>query len=198
MEVKAKVKYVRISPRKVRLVADLIRGLDIKKALDQLQFINKLAVKPMLKLINSAIANAENNFELDKTNLFIKELRVSEGPTLKRWKPRARGRATPIRKRTSHIDIVLGELVDSGKTEAKKQNIEAPIKLGAKAKRDEGIKIGKKDQKSKEKKKKTEVSEEEKDKKIIDPRSEGRGHNTKIEGKTQKGFANKIFRRKSG
>lgn len=198
MEVKAKVKYVRMSPRKTRLVADLIRGLNIEKALDQLQFMNKLAVKPMLKLINSAIANAENNFELDKTNLFIKELRVSEGPTLKRWKPRARGRATPIRKRTSHIDIVLGELVDSGKTKAKKQKIEAPVKLGAKAKEDEGVKTGKKDQEIKDKKKKTEVEEKEQDKKVVDPRSEGRGHNTKVEGKSQKGFANKIFRRKSG
>ena len=113
MEVKAKAKYIRMSPRKVRLVADVVRGLAVEKAMDQLVFVKKHAVRPIEKLLNSAVANAENNFELEKKNLYIKEIKINEGPTLKRWKPRARGRATPIRKRTSHIDIVLAELVES-------------------------------------------------------------------------------------
>jgi len=194
MEVKAQVKYIKISPRKVRLVVDVIRGLKIDKALDQLNFLNKKAVRPIEKLINSATANAENNFELEKDNLFIKEIKVNEGPTLHRWKPRARGRATPIRKRTSHICLVLGELVESGKTKAKTQKLEAPVKLGVKPKEDEGVKI-------KDKKEKKEVieKEEETGKKIVDPRGEGRGKHAKIEGGAgKKGFGSKFFRRKSG
>jgi len=196
MEVKAKIKYIKMSPRKVRLVADIIRGLEVSKALDQLNFINKKATKTIEILIKSAIANAENNFELKKDNLYIKEIRVDEGPTLHRWMPRARGRATPIRKRTSHISIILGELVDSVKDKAKKRKVEAPIKLGSKPKEEEGIKIKDKDGKMKERK----IFEETKyiKEKVIDPRSEGKGKHTKIEGKGARGFVNKIFRRKSG
>ncbi len=193
MEVKAKVKYIKSSPRKVRLVIDVIRGLEVEKALDQLKFVNKKAVKPIEKLIRSAIANAINNFELEESNLYIKEIKADDGPTVHRWKPRARGRATPIRKRTSHVSLVLGELVDSGKTEAKKQKVEAPVKLGSKPKEDEGVKI-----KDKSKTKEEKDTTEEKGKKIVDPRNEGKGKHTKIEGKSGKGFASKIFRRKSG
>lgn len=195
MEVKAKAKHIRISPRKVRLVVDVVRGKNVGNALNQLKFTNKKAAGPIQKLIDSAIANAVNDFELAKDNLFIKEIRVDEGATMKRWMPRARGRATPIRKRTSHISLVLGEVVNSGKTGAKKQKIEKPIKLGEKPKKDEGVKIGsKKDIKEIDK-----VEEvDEKGKKIVDPRGEGRGKHTKIEGKSTKGFASKMFRRKSG
>jgi len=192
MEVKAKVKFIKISPRKVRLVASLVRGLNVNKALDQLNFVKKQAAKPISKLINSAISNAENNFELEKNNLFIKKITVDEGPTLHRWMPRARGRATPIRKRSSHINLVLAELVESGKKESKKQKIEAPIKLGQKPKEDDGVKVESKDKKEKFSQ---EGTKEEKGKKIIDPRGEGKGKNTKMEGK---GFSSKIFRRKSG
>lgn len=132
MEVRAKAKYIKLSPRKVRLVVDIVRGMNVAKGIDQLSFINKKAAQPVRKLLNSAVANAENNFELQKDNLYIKDIRVDDGPTLHRWRPRARGRATPIRKRTSHINIVLAELVDSGAKEGKKQAIEAPIKLGEK------------------------------------------------------------------
>jgi large subunit ribosomal protein L22 len=194
MEVKAKAKHIRMSPRKVRLVADAVRGLGAEKALEQLRFINKKAVLPVAKLINSAIASAENNYELEKDNLFIKEIRIDEGVTIKRWMPRARGRATPLRKRTSHINLILGELVDSGVKKAKKKKIEAPIKLGAKAKEDEGVKIKKEDKDAKIKPE----NQEAKGKKIIDPRAEGRGKHTKIEGAGEKGFINKVFRRKSG
>ena len=123
MEIKANVKHLRTSARKTRLVVDLVRGMQVEKALDQLKFVNKRVTKSVEKLINSAIANAENTYDLSKDNLFIKEIRVDEGATLKRWMPRAHGRATPIRKRTSHISVVLGELKDSGEKKAKKQKI---------------------------------------------------------------------------
>ena len=196
MEVKAKAKHIRMSPRKVRLVADIVRGLSVQDAVNQLRFTNKKAVLPVKKLIESAIASAENNYELKQDNLFIREIKVDEGATMKRWKPRARGRATPIRKRTSHINLILGELIDSGKVKAKKIKIDAPVKLGAKAKEDEGAKVKSKDDKNN---KKIEEGKKEADnKKIIDPRGEGRGKHTKIEGKNEKGFMNKVFRRKSG
>jgi large subunit ribosomal protein L22 len=195
MEVEAKVKYIRMSPRKIRLVADIIRGLEVNQAIDQLNNTTKKAVQPLEKLINTAVANAVNNFELEKDNLLIKEIRVDEGPTLHRWMPRARGRATPIRKRTSHISLVLGEIVDSGKKEAKKQKIEAPIKLDKKPKQEEGVKP---EEKKDRKKEEVEEVKEEKGKKIVDPRGEGHGKHMKVEGKGGKGFVGKIFRRKSG
>ena len=193
MEVKAKLKYIRISPRKVRLVADIVRGLPTAQALDQLKFANKQAALPLAKLINSAVANAINNFELDKDNLFIKEIKVNEGPTLDRWMPRARGRATPIRKRTSHVDVILAELVVSGKKGAKKQKLEAPIKLGSKPKEDEGVKV-------KEDKEKTASAEtkDEKGKIIHDPRMERTDHRARLDGKNRIGAVKKMFQRKSG
>ncbi len=120
MEVKAKAKYIRMSPRKVRLVVDLIRGLDVVKADNQLLFIKKVAARPVKKLLDSAVANAHHNFEIEKDNLYIKEIKVDEGPTLNRWKPRAFGRATPIRKRSSHISLILEEKVPTKKEEKKK------------------------------------------------------------------------------
>ena len=108
-EVKAKLNYLRIAPRKVRLVADLIRGQEAKKALTILQFTNKKAAKHLTKLIKSAIANAVNNFQLQEENLYIAKLLVNEGPKLKRWRPRARGRAYEIQKKTSHITLILKE-----------------------------------------------------------------------------------------
>lgn len=191
MEIKAKAKHIKASPRKVRLVVDVIRGLRVDQALDQLTFVNKKATGSVEKLVKSAIANALNNFELKEDNLFVKEIRVDEGPTMKRWQPRARGRACPIRKRTSHVSLVLGELVDSGEVKAKKQKVAAPIKLGAKAKEDEGVKV-------KDSKETAKPETDEKGKKTVDPRGEGKGKNTKIEGKSTKAFGNKVFRRKSG
>lgn len=109
MEVKAKLSFLRQSPKKVRLVVDSVRGMNAELAREQLQFTNKRAARPVLKLLESAIANARNNFNLKDTTLYIKRIAVDEGPTLKRYKPRAHGRATPIRKRTSHVSIVLDE-----------------------------------------------------------------------------------------
>ncbi len=193
MEVKAKIKFLRMSPTKIRLVANLIKKLPVDKALDQLQFINKLAARPVAKLLKSAIANAEHNFELDKANLFIKELTVNEGPTLKRWMPKAHGRATPIRKKTSHVNLVLSEIKVSGITAAKKQTIAAPVKLEASPKKEASIKIK---EGAKEKKEK-DIDIKEEGKVIADPRMEGRRGHAKIEGGA-KGFAARMFRRKSG
>lgn len=129
MEVKAKARFIRMSPKKVRLVIDNIRGKDALQALDILKFINKLASNPVEKLLNSAIANAENNFKLEKGNLYIKEIRADDGPTLKRWMPRAFGRATTIRKRMTHISIVLGEKVVKGKNKDSKKNSKESVKI---------------------------------------------------------------------
>jgi len=126
MEVKASLKYLKVSPRKVRLVADLIKGLSVKVAEANLLHISKRSCKPLLKLLKSAIANAEHNFGLDKNNLFIRAIRVDEGPALKRWRPRARGAAFPIKKRTSHIFLTLKEIKEmkAKKGEVKKEGKE--------------------------------------------------------------------------
>lgn len=107
---KASVTSVRISPRKVRMVADAVRGKSVSQAMSILAFTRKKAALPVQKLLKSAVANAvENNGVDDVDNLLIDRIAVDEGPTLKRFTPRARGRATPIRKRTSHIRIALRE-----------------------------------------------------------------------------------------
>lgn len=118
MEVTAKARYIRISPRKVRLVADLVRGLDVTSAESQLKFMRKAAAKPVFKVVMSAKANAEHNFKLDGAGLYIKTITVDGGPVLHRWMPRAFGRATPLRKRSSHITVVLGERSDEGVPQA--------------------------------------------------------------------------------
>jgi large subunit ribosomal protein L22 len=108
---KASVMHVRISPRKARLVVDTVRGKSVSQALSILAFTRKKAALPVQKLLKSAVANAmENHGVSDVDNLVIDRIAVDEGPTLKRFTPRARGRATPIRKRTSHIRITLREL----------------------------------------------------------------------------------------
>ncbi len=109
MEVKAKARYIRMSPRKVRLVLDVVRNMAVDKARVQLKFMNKRAARPVLKLLESAIANAEHNFKLNRDNLFIKEIYADQGPTLHRFRARAFGRASAIRKRSSHISIVIAD-----------------------------------------------------------------------------------------
>jgi len=101
------VKNYRQSPRKVRLVADLVRGKKVDKALTSLNFLTKKASEPVKNAIENAIANAKHNFNIEADRLFIKEIRVDEGTTLMRRMPRARGTAYPIKKRSSHISIVL-------------------------------------------------------------------------------------------
>jgi len=109
MAVVAKLRYLRIAPRKVRLVADLIRGKRIEEARNILNFTIKKAAPPLLKLLRSATANAKNNFQLDESNLYIAKILVDEGPKYKRWRARARGRAEEIQKKTSHVTVVLDE-----------------------------------------------------------------------------------------
>lgn len=122
MEVKAKLSHLHIAPRKVRLVVDLIRGLDTQEAIAKLTLTAKRAARPVNKLLKSAIANAEHNFSLDKNNLFIKEIRADEGPRLKRWQPRAFGRAYQILKRSSHVSIILEERVPGKKIQGVKSD----------------------------------------------------------------------------
>src|SRR6056297_127449 len=109
MEVKARANYQHISPKKARLVADAVKGMDVDQALNQLEFIQKKASGIISKAVHSALANATHNFNMDEDNLFVKNIIVNEGPTLKRQKARAMGRAMLIRKRRSHIEIVLDQ-----------------------------------------------------------------------------------------
>jgi len=117
-EVKAFARYIHVSPRKLRLVADLVRKAQVSDALEQLRFSSKNAAVPLAKVINSAIANAVHNFNLNKDDLFIKTLTVDGGPVYRRYAPRAQGRAFIERKRTSHINVVL----ESRTGKAKKKN----------------------------------------------------------------------------
>lgn len=103
----ASLQNYRQSPRKVRSVANLVRGKSAMSALDTLNYLNKKAADPLYGLLMSAIANAKNNFNIEKEGLIIKELRVDVGPIMKRRMPRARGNSYPINKRTSHVSLVL-------------------------------------------------------------------------------------------
>lgn len=104
---RAIARYVRISSRKVRIVIDLIRGKSVREAEAILRYTPKAATEPVLKLLNSAVANAENNLELNRDDLYVAEVYANQGPTLMRFRARARGRASRIRKRTSHITIIV-------------------------------------------------------------------------------------------
>ena len=105
--VRASARYMRVAPRKARLVADQVRGLTVPEARTLLDFSVRGAARDISKLIASAAANAENNHELVADDMRIAEIQVDEGPTLKRWRARARGRATKIEKRTSHVSVAL-------------------------------------------------------------------------------------------
>jgi large subunit ribosomal protein L22 len=179
MQVKARLSQLRIAPRKVRLVADSIRGLDVEIAQAQLTNLNKKSALPVLKLLNSAIANAENNFKLKKDNLYISEIRVDEGVTLKRWVPRAMGSASRINKRTSHINIILSEKVES--KEVKKEKSEKVEK------KDKDVKIVQNLEELKE----IEKTGDEKNK------NKQENMENKISKDTQKNTKKNIFRRKS-
>ena len=111
--VRAKARYVRTAPRKVRVVADQIRGLEVEQAIALLNFSPRGASVPVLKLLRSAAANAENNYDLDPEEMRITSISVDEGPTMRRYRPRARGRATRIEKRSSHINVALTPIPDA-------------------------------------------------------------------------------------
>ncbi len=110
LEAKAVARWVRVSPRKMRLVVDMVRGQNVRSAVNQLHFSTKRAAEPVEKTIRSALSNLmtmDEATKLDPTDVFIKEIRVDEGPTLRRWRARAMGRATRICKRTSHLTVVV-------------------------------------------------------------------------------------------
>jgi large subunit ribosomal protein L22 len=172
MEVIARGKYIRMSPRKVRLVANLIKGMDVEKAKWQLAFNKKIASNELLKILNSAIANAKENFEVEADNLKIKTATVDGGPVLKRWLPRAQGRATPLRKGTSHVTLTLTEIVESGKVKKVKKTDDSDI-----------IKVGTGEfDEIKDVTEKKEIKDEAKSKKAV----------------PKKGFASKVLNRKTG
>jgi len=121
METKAQLHYLRIAPRKVRLVASLIRRKRVPEAKRILQFTIQKSSDPLLKLLNSAIANAKNNLQLSEDNLYIRTITVDGGPIHKRFRPRARGSAYEIKKRTSHVTLVLEEIKETKKKKAAKK-----------------------------------------------------------------------------
>lgn len=172
MKVRAFLKNYRVSPRKVRLLTTLVGGLSVEEALIQLDRSEKSASLQVKKLVASALANAENNFGLDRKNLYVFEMRVDEGPTMKRWMPRAFGRATEIHKRTSRITIVLEEFIE-----------------GAGRKTKEEIAKEKKKRKSEEKKFFS------KKKKVTSNSTEA--HFSEKKNKKSSGFSQKLFQRKA-
>ena len=109
MEARAIAKYIRISPRKVRQVVDLIRGKKVDEALGILRYTPQRAAEAVTKVVKSALANAENNLQLDRDELIVKACYVDQGPTWKRYQPRAMGRADVMRRRTSHITVIVAE-----------------------------------------------------------------------------------------
>ena len=109
MQVRAQYRFLRSSPQKVRQVVDLIRGQQVDKALAVLKYTPRAAAREILKTLESAIANAENNYMLSREDLYVESAAVDEGPRLKRFRPRARGRADRILKRTCHVTVVLNE-----------------------------------------------------------------------------------------
>jgi large subunit ribosomal protein L22 len=153
METKVQLNGVRLAPRKVRAVINLLKKMDAVKAVDQLEHLIKRPSPVIAKLLRSAIANAENNFKMDRDNLFIKDVFVNEGIKLKRFMPRAQGRATEIQKKTSRVTIILDERVaglrrEDKKEEPKKEHKhqeDAPVKTKSeKAKPEIKTELGKK------------------------------------------------------
>lgn len=188
----AKLNNLRIAPRKSKLVADLIKGLDINEAFDQLDVYVKRSSPYLKKLLSSAVANGENDLGLDKNNLYVYDVKVNAGPVFKRWRPRAFGRAGKILKRTSKIEIILEERIE-GKGRKTKEQIEKARK--------EKIQANKKIEKERAKKEteKNQLSETQESKKIRAEKIEElkkREEPGKKE-KQKKGLVKKIFRRKS-
>lgn len=198
MEVKAKARFIHMSPRKTRLVTDLLKGLNVNEAITQLKFINKRAAEPVLKLIDSAIANATHNFNLEKNNLYIKEIRVDQGPTLKRWTPKAYGRVAPIRKKSSHISLILDEVVaKKAKAGKKPLKIAVPVTYTQKPKEEEIVQpVSSKTKEAAQEETKEEVTQE-----IIDTRRLGKHreqqHLDRLRVKERGGVLKRIFRRKA-
>lgn len=123
--VTAQLRYYRMGPKKLRLIVDLIRGKRVTRAQSVLSLLNKKGAKPMLKLLNSAVANAKHNYNIGLENLIVKSVMVDGGPMLKRFMPKAHGRATPVRERTSHVSLVLEEIETKQKEKKEKAKSES-------------------------------------------------------------------------
>lgn len=160
-QVKATAKYIRMSPRKTRLVVDLVRGLSVQNARHQLMFSQKAAARPVLKVLESAVANAKNNHGQDVSDFYVTVAYVDEGPTIKRYRPRAHGRSAPIRKRTSHITLFVGPQEEIGKMKEvfTKKELKAKRKASAVAKQEEKSKETKKKKPAAKKKTKAKDNE---------------------------------------
>ncbi len=198
MKVTAKLKSLRTSPRKVRLVANFITGMDTNTAIVQLAHTVKKTAPDLEKLLKSAIANAENNFGLDRTNLFVEKVIVGDGPSMKRWLPRAQGRATQLLKRTCNVEITLEERVE-GKNKKSKQELEKERKAREEAKAKliaELEKERQKEEKEAEGNIDANTDTTEKAPVVVQPQ---RGVMKKGEAKKgqEKGFLKKVFNRKS-
>jgi len=131
MEITAKLSNLRTAPRKVRQVADLVRGKRALEARTLLSFTVNKSAGHILKLLNSALASAKHDFHLEESNLFVSKITVDEGPKLKRWHPMSRGRAYPIIKRTSHIALILGEITPKAVVKKEGAKVEKLVKKTA-------------------------------------------------------------------
>lgn len=188
MLITAKINYLRIAPRKVRMVADLIRGKKVEEVQNILSFTIKKAAPVFLKLLKQAVSDAKNNFQLEEKNLYIYKVLVDEGPKYKRWMPRSRGQASPINKRTSHIKIVLGEIEEKPKKTKKaekKTDAVSDSALNRKKISGEDVKKTEKNEKVEEFKKTSKI-----EKQKLKPKIET------AKPKIEKGLK-RIFRRKS-
>ncbi|OGY68346.1 MAG: 50S ribosomal protein L22 [Candidatus Harrisonbacteria bacterium RIFCSPLOWO2_02_FULL_45_10c] len=146
-QITAKLNYLHIAPRKVRLVASALRGLSVNEAEAQLLFRTQRSSQPLLKLLRSAVANAKYNHKMDAAKLIIENIQVNQGPMIKRFLPRAMGRATPIQKKMSHVVLVLGErkglhtprftIASAKKVKAPKKEKPAKPKMDAQPKQDQ-------------------------------------------------------------
>ncbi|MBU1131650.1 50S ribosomal protein L22 [Patescibacteria group bacterium] len=198
LSVKAKLKNVRMAPRKVRVVADVIRGMDAVEALHRLFLLSRRSAGPISKLLKSAMANAEHNHNLKKENLYIKEITVNEGSILYRWMPRAFGRATPLRKRTSIVCLALSEKIDSEKLKEQPKGTEKIQTIQASGKASE--KMGSKNVMQKKEPLEKGLTDEEKPQ-PFDVRSQGKHRHIQHQdqkNKKSKGILKKMFQRKAG
>lgn len=185
MKVIAKLNKIRIAPRKIKLVTDFIEGLDVAEALEQLDATVKTGVRPIQKLLLSAISNGENNFGIDRDNMYVYKINVGAGPALKRWMPKAFGRAGRILKRTSQIELILEERVE-GKGRKSKDQLE-------KEKKEREAKKRKLEKEAEEKREK-----EKKEEKKSEPAFEKTTESKEIKKAEKKGgLTSRIFRRKS-
>ncbi len=190
MKTQVKLKNLRISPRKTRIAAGALKGMDVSEALVEARHMIKRSGVSLEKLLRSAVSSAENNFGLDKDNLYVRDIQVGEGARLKRWLPRAYGRATPIIKRSCHVFLTLEERVE-GKNRKSKEQLEkerrereaARKKLEKQAEKENEAAM-KKEEKTKERIVSTKPKKE-----IIEKREEKKN--------SKEGWMSKVFRRKS-